>query len=169
MTLSMYQASVPVHVHGLNNLSAILTKAENHAAAKKIDSSVLVNARLYPDMFPLSRQVQIACDMVKGSAARLAGLDVPSFPDTETTFAELQQRIGKTLVFIQSLKPEQIDGSENRTVSLKIKGKETTLQGQPYLLQFVTPNFYFHIVTAYDILRHNGVEVGKADFLGPVP
>jgi len=168
MALSMYQASVPVFIHGLNNLSAILTKAETHATAKKIDPSVLVNARLYPDMFPLARQVQIACDIVKGGVARLAGLEVPSFPDTETTFLELQQRIQKTIAFIQSATPQQIDGSETKTISLKVGGKEMSFEGHAYLLRFVNPNLYFHISIVYAILRHNGLEIGKADFLGPI-
>ncbi|MCC7260378.1 MAG: DUF1993 domain-containing protein [Alphaproteobacteria bacterium] len=166
MTLSMYQASLPAFVRILTNLSAILTKAEAHAAAKKIDPSVLINARLAPDMFPLARQIQIATDGVKGCAARLAGIDVPSYADTETTFAELQARIAKTITFMQSVKPAQIDGSEERDIQLKVGGHELKFKGQPYLLTFVIPNFYFHVTTAYAILRHNGVEIGKQDFLG---
>jgi hypothetical protein len=166
MSLSMYQASIPTFVRGLQNLSAILAKAEAYATAKKIEPSVLVNARLAPDMFPLSRQVQIASDGVKGCAARLAGIEVPSFPDTESTFSELQERIAKTIKFIQGVKPAQIDGSEDRTVTLKMGGQEKNFQGQPYLLDFVIPNFYFHITAAYAILRHNGLDIGKKDFLG---
>jgi len=168
MTLSMYQASVPNFIFGLKNLSAVLTKAEAYATAKKIDPSVLVNARLYPDMFPLSRQVQIACDIVKGGIARLAGVEIPSFPDTESTFAELQQRIQKTLAFIQSATAQQIDGSEKKTVSLKVGGKDKEFEGQDYLLRFVIPNFYFHTSITYALLRHNGLEIGKADYLGPI-
>jgi hypothetical protein len=166
MSLSMYQASIPVFIRILGNLSAILDKAAAHAEAKKIDPSVLVNARLAPDMFPLSRQVQIATDGVKGCAARLAGIEIPSFADTESTFPELQARIAKTVAFLQSVRADQIDGSENRTVTLKTRGKDTSFQGQAYLLTFVNPNFYFHVTTAYDILRHNGVELGKTDYLG---
>src|ERR1700733_690458 len=144
MTLSMYQASIPVFVRGLNNLSAILTKAAAYAEAKKIEPSVLINARLAPDMFPLSRQVQIATDGVKGCAARLAGIEVPSFPDTETTFDELQARIAKTIAFLQSVKAAQIDGSEDRAITLKAGPRELNFKGQAYLLSFVIPNFYFH-------------------------
>jgi uncharacterized protein len=166
MSLDMYQASIPVFVRMLDNLSSILDKGAAFAEAKKIDPSVLITARLAPDMFPLSRQVQIATDMVKGCAARLAGLEVPSYEDNETTFVELQARIAKTVTFLQSVSAEQINGSEGRTVTLKIRGKEIDFQGQPYLLHFVLPNLYFHITTTYAILRHNGVELGKMDFIG---
>ena len=166
MSLSMYQASIPVFIRVLGNLSAILDKAAAHAEAKKIDPSVLVSARLAPDMFPLSRQVQIATDGVKGCAARLAGIEIPSFADTETTFPELKARIAKTVAFLNSVRADQIDGSESRTVTLKVRGKDTSFQGQAYLLTFVNPNLYFHVTTAYDILRHNGVELGKMDYLG---
>ena len=168
MTLSMYQASIPTFIHGLANLSAILTKAEQHATAKKIDPSVLINARLYPDMFALARQVQIATDIVKGGVARLAGTEVPSFPDTETTFPELQARIAKVSEFIGGFKPAQIDGSEGKAIHLKVGGNDMVFEGQPYLLSFVIPNFYFHISIAYAILRHSGVEIGKMDFLGKI-
>lgn len=168
MTLSMYRASIPTFVHGLTNLSAILSKAESHAAAKKIDPSVLLNARLYPDMFALTRQVQIATDIIKGGVARLAGVEVPSFPDTETTFPELQARIAKTSEFINGFKAVQIDGTEDKTISLKVGGNDMAFKGQPYLLSFVIPNFYFHISIAYAILRHNGVDIGKMDFLGNI-
>lgn len=166
MTLSMYQASIPVFIRGLNNFAAILKKGEDYAVAKKIDPSVFVNARLAPDMFPLSRQVQIATDVVKGGGARLAGVDVPSFADEETTFAELQARIAKTIAFLETLKPAQIDGSENKPVTLKVGGRELQFTGQVYLLSFVLLNLYFHTTVAYSILRHNGVDVGKMDFLG---
>jgi len=169
MSLSMYQASVPPFLRVLGNLSAILQKTEAHAEAKKIEAAIFINARLAPDMFPLSRQIQIATDGVKGCAARLAGIEVPSYPDTETTFAELQARIKKTADFLQSVKAAQIDGSEERTVTLKIRNKEINLKGQAYLLNFVIPNFYFHVTAAYAILRHNGVEIGKMDFLGKPP
>jgi hypothetical protein len=164
----MYQASIPVFMHGLTNLSGILSKAESHATAKKIDPSVLLNARLYPDMFALTRQVQIATDIVKGGVARLAGVDVPSLPDTETTFVELQARIVKISEFISGFKPVQIDGAEDKTIDLKVGGNDMKFKGQPYLLSFVIPNFYFHISIAYAILRHSGVDIGKMDFLGNI-
>lgn len=166
MSLSMYKASIPIFVRGLNHLSAILAKAESEAATKKIDPSVFINARLAPDMFPLSRQIQIVSDGVKGCAARLAGIEVPSFPDTETTFAELQARIKKTITFIESVKPAQIDGTEDKQISLKVGGHELSFTGQDYLLNFVTPNFYFHVTAAYAILRHHDIQIGKWDFLG---
>ena len=168
MSLSMYQASVPTFIHGLNNLATILTKAAAYAEAKKIDPSVLINARLAPDMFALARQVQIATDIAKGGAARLAGVEVPSFPDTETTFAELQARIAKIITFLQSLKAAQIDGSEEKTITLKVGGNDMKFTGQAYLLSFVIPNLYFHITTTYAILRHNGLDIGKKDFLGAI-
>lgn len=168
MSLSMYQASVPVFIRGLSNLSAILEKAAAHAEEKKIDPAIFINSRLAPDMFALARQIQIATDSVKGCAARLAALEVPSFPDTENTFPELQERIAKTIAFIETVTAEQIDGSEERNIALKVGGKELNFLGQPYLLYFVLPNFYFHITAAYAILRHNGVPVGKMDFLGSI-
>jgi uncharacterized protein len=166
MTISMYQASVPVMVRMLGNLSAILTKAEADAEARKIDPSVFLEARLAPDMLPLTRQIQIASDAAKGGAARLAGIDVPSFPDTETSFSELQARIKQTVDFMESLTPAQIDGSEVKTITLKFPGREVSFPGQVFLLSFTLPNFFFHVTTAYAILRHNGVTVGKMDFLG---
>jgi len=168
MTLSMYQASVPVFLHGFENLSAILKKGEAYAAEKKFEPSVLINAQLAPDMFPLSRQVQITTDIVKGGVARLAGVEVPSFPDTETTFAELQARITKVSDFLKTFMPAQIDGSEKKKIELKVGGNDLKFEGQPYLLNFVIPNFYFHLTTTYAILRHNGVAVGKMDFLGNI-
>ncbi len=166
MTLSMYQASVPVFIRGLENLSAILSKAAAHAEVKKIDPAVFINARLAPDMFALARQVQTVSDAAKGCAARLAGVAVPSFPDTETTFPELQARIAKTIAFLKGLTAAQIDDSEERAVTLKMRGEDATFRGQSYLLSLALPNFYFHLTTAYDILRHNGVELGKGDYLG---
>jgi hypothetical protein len=168
MSLSMHQASIPVFIRMLGNLSAILDKAEAFAKAKKIDSAVLINARLAPNMYALARQVQIATDTAKGCAARLAGIAIPSYADTETTFPELHARIAKTIAFLQSIGATQIDGSENRSITLKLGGTETPFLGQPYLLTFALPNFYFHVTTAYDILRHNGVEIGKPDYLGSV-
>lgn len=167
MTISMYTASVPLLTQMLQSLDGILAKAEQHAAAKKIDPSVLLQARLYPDMFPLVRQVQIASDNAKGIAARLAGVDIPSFADTEQTFGELRARINKTLDFIASITPEQVDGSEDRQVVV-YKGApyEMQLAGQTYLIQYGLPNFLFHVTTAYAILRHNGVEIGKNDYIG---
>ncbi|MGZ5526501.1 MAG: DUF1993 domain-containing protein, partial [Methylomonas sp.] len=166
MSLTMYQASIPAFVRMLGNLSAILDKAAAHAEAKKIDPAVFVNARLAPDMFPLSRQVQIATDIVKGCAARLAGIEVPRYEDNETTFAELQARIDKTKAFLQSISASQIDGSEQRQITLKFGSRELNFLGQPYLLDFVLPNFHFHLSMTYAILRHNGVEIGKKDYIG---
>lgn len=169
MTISMYQASVPAFLQQLNALSGVLQKAEAHAAARKFDPAVLLNARLFPDMFPLTKQVQIACDFAKGGPARLAGVQAPAYEDSEKSFSELQARIEKTIAFVKTLKPEQIDGSEGRDITIKIGGNPVTLKGQPYLVNFVLPNFYFHATTAYGILRHNGVELGKRDFIGAVP
>ena len=168
MTLSMYQACVPPCIHALQNLSAILTKAENYAQSRKIDPSVLINARLYPDMFPLVRQIQIASDVIKGGCARLSGAEAPSFEDKEATFPELQERIAKTIAFIKGLKAEQFEGSETRAIALKVGGQDLKFEGQPYLLQFVIPNVYFHISIAYAILRHNGLDIGKKDYLGAI-
>ena len=166
MTISMYQASAPRFANTLRNLSVILDKAETHCAAKKIDPVALTTARLFPDMFAFTRQVQIACDTAKGAVARLAGVDIPKHEDTEQTFAELKARIAKTLDFIESLKPERIDGSEEKEIVLPMRSGERRYKGMQYLLGFAYPNFYFHITTAYNILRHNGVEVGKQDFIG---
>jgi hypothetical protein len=162
----MYQASVPRFANILKNLSAILDKAQAHAEAKKIDPLVLSNARLYPDMLPMKRQVYIACDTAKNAVARLAGVEPPKHEDIEETFAELKARIAKTLDFIQTFKPAQIDGSEDKTIHLKLGQREVDFKGMQYLLGHALPNFYFHVVTAYDILRHNGVEIGKRDYLG---
>ena len=169
MSISMYQASVPVFIRGLENLSAILHKAVAHAEAKKIDPSVLVNARLYPDMLPLSRQVQIASDNSKGPAARLAGVERPVYEDTEVTFDELQARIAKTIAFLKTLTPAQVDGSEERDITVQFPGREMHFKGLPYLLGFALPNFFFHVTTAYAILRASGVELTKPDFIGALP
>ena len=166
MSISMYQASIPVLNGVLANLSKILEKAEAHAAEKKIAPEVFVQARLYPNMYPLVRQVQIATDVAKGCGARLAGQEPPKFEDNETTFAELQSRIAKTVAFLESFTPAQIDGTEEKMVNLKVGGYEKTFLGLPYLFEFVLPNVYFHTTTTYAILRHWGVELGKADFLG---
>lgn len=166
MTISMYAASVPRLVGMLRNLDAILAKAQAHAVAKKIDPAVLLAARLFPDMLPLAKQVQIASDHAKGAVARLAGVEVPRFEDDEQSFEELQARLARTIAFVESFSAGQIDGSEEREIALKIGGREMTFKGMPYLLGFALPNFYFHVVTAYDILRHSGVEIGKRDYIG---
>ena len=166
MTISMYQASAPRFANLLKNLSAILDKAKAHAEAKKVDELVLTSSRLYPDMYPLARQVQIACDSAKGAVARLAGVEAPKHEDTEQSFDELKERIAKTLAFIATLKPAQIDGSEEKDIVLKIQGKDLPFKGLPYLLGFAWPNFFFHLTTAYNILRHDGIELGKRDYVG---
>ncbi|MBW4509646.1 MAG: DUF1993 domain-containing protein [Scytonematopsis contorta HA4267-MV1] len=166
MSISMYQASVPVSIRTLNNLIGILEKGAIYAETKKIDPSVLVNSRLFPDMFPLSKQVQIASDIAKRGAAQLAGVEAPKFEDNETTFPELIERVQKTISYLDTFKPEQIDGSEERTITLQMRDNTLSFQGMPFLLYFVLPNVYFHVTTAYNILRHCGVEVGKQDFLG---
>ena len=150
----------------LRNLSVLIDKAEAHCTAKKIEPSALTTARLFPDMFPFTRQVQIACDTAKGAVARLAGVDIPKHEDTEQTFAELKARIAKTLDFIESIPAAKIDGSEDREIVLPMRSGERRFKGMQYLLGFAYPNFYFHVTTAYNILRHNGVEVGKQDFIG---
>lgn len=166
MTISMYQASAPVLLLQLNALSAMLDKAEAFAAAQGIDPATLIEARIAPDMFAFARQVQIASDMAKGGIARLAGREAPSYADDETSFAELKARIARTIAFIGSVEAEAIDGSETRPIVLKLRNRELALVGQPYLLHFVLPNFFFHVTTAYAILRAQGVPLAKADFLG---
>lgn len=168
MTISMYQASIPVFIFELENLLKILDKGAAFAESKKIDPLILTSARLAPDMFPLSRQIQIATDGVKGCAARLSGTDNPVFEDTETTFPELRERIEKTIAFIKTVTPAQIDGTEGKAILVKGRTRDRNFNGLDYLMRYVIPNFYFHATTAYAILRHNGVEVGKNDFLGPV-
>ena len=164
----MFDSSIPVFTQFLNALSAILKKAEAFCEAKKIDPDALLTARLFPDMFPLRRQVQLACDFAKGAGAGLAGIPVPSFPDEEKTFAELQARIAKTLDFLGTLKKEQFADAASRTVTLKIGGQDMNFPGATYLRHFALGNFYFHLTTAYDILRHNGLEIGKRDFMGGI-
>ncbi len=166
MTISMYQAGVPTIVRALNNLATVLEKADQHAAAKKIEPTAFVGARLYPDMFALAKQVQIASDISKGGAARLAQVEPPAFEDNETTFPQLIERLKKTVAFLETLKPEQIDASEARTITWSTRTATKSMQGMPYLLNHVLPNVFFHCATAYNILRHNGVELGKQDFLG---
>jgi hypothetical protein len=162
----MHAASVTMFVRALSQLAFVLEKAQAHAEAKKFDSAVLVSSRLYPDMLPLSSQVQIAADSAKGGAARLAGDTAPSFEDNEKTIPELVERCRKTIAYLESIDAAKFDGAEDRTVTWKTRSGEKSMQGLPYLLHQVTPNVYFHATTAYDILRHNGVEVGKRDFLG---
>jgi len=167
MTISMYTSSIPVFKQMLTSLQEVLTKAETHAAEKKIDPNVFLQARLFPDMFPLIRQVQIAADFAKGVSARLAGVEVPTYEDNEQNFADLQARINKTLAFIGNLTPGQIDGSEEREIVTQAgTPKEKRFTGQPYLLHYGLPHFFFHVTTAYSILRHNGVDIGKRDFIG---
>ena len=165
MSLSMYQASIPVFVRNLTNLKTILEKAAAHGQSKKLDEAVLVEARLYPDMLPLRSQVQIASDQAKG-ASRLAGVEPPSFADTEKTFAELIERVSKTIDFLNTLDAASFEGAETRDITRPIAGKPMTFTGATFLLNLIYPNFFFHVTTAYAILRHNGVEIGKADFIG---
>lgn len=165
--LSIYDTTIPPLKRTLGNLAAILEKGEQHADAKKVPHQVLLDARLFIDMYPLTRQIQIATDMSKGAGARLAGLEVPRYEDNETSFAELQARIAKTIEFLDSITPEQLVGAETREITITIRKAELKFSGQDYLLRWVLPNVYFHVTTAYNILRHNGVELGKQDFLGP--
>ena len=166
MSISMYQASVPRFVNILGNLSNILDKAQAHVDTKKLDVTVLTGYRLFPDMLPMTTQVLIACDTAKGVVARLAGLEIPVYEDTEKTLADLKARIAKTIAFIQSVSAEQIDGTEEKAIVTKRGDKETHYKGMQFLLGHAIPNFYFHVTTTYNILRHNGVEIGKRDFLG---
>ncbi len=166
MTISMYQASVPRLANILGNLSSILDKAQAHIDARRIDVSVLMDYRLFPDMFPFSKQVQIACDKARSVVARLAGMEVPFYKDDERTLAELKLRISKTIAFIKSVPPDRIDGTEDTEIVLPVSGKETRYKGMQLLLGHSMPNVYFHAATAYNILRHIGVEIGKRDFLG---
>lgn len=167
MAISMYAGSVPVFKQMLTSLRDVLTKAETHATEKKIDPNVLLQARLFPDMFSFTRQVQIASDFAKGVSARLAGVEVPSYEDNEQSFADLKARIDKTLAFIEKLTPTQIDGSEEREIVTQAgTTKEKRFVGINYLLHYGLPHFYFHVTTAYAILRHNGIEIGKRDFIG---
>jgi hypothetical protein len=166
MPLGMYQASVPAFLTMLNNLTAILSKAEAYAAERKIEPEVLLNWRLAADMFPLTRQIQIAADFAKGTTARLAGREVPKYADEEKSFAEIKARIAKTVKFVERFAAKDIDGSEGRDITLTIGGQEIHFKGEPYLVHFALPNFYFHATTAYAILRRCGVEIGKRDFIG---
>jgi hypothetical protein len=168
MAISMYRASAPIFLQFLPALSGCLDKAAAYAATKKVDPSVLLQARLFPDMFPLSRQVQLTADFAKGAMARLAGVEPPKYEDNETTVDQLKARIAKTLDFVKEFKPAQIDGSEDRDITLMLGGQSRSFKGENYLVGFALPNFFFHATTAYAILRHNGVELGKGDFMrGP--
>jgi hypothetical protein len=168
MSVSLYDVSIPILTLSLNNLAAILDKAASHSEAKKVDPKALPAARLIIDMLPLSAQIQIACDTAKGAAARLAGIEIPKHEDTEATLEELKARIAKTLVFIKSIKPEQLQGAETREVILKNPQGSLKFTGLTYVTNFVLPNFFFHVTMAYALLRKNGVELGKRDFLGPI-
>jgi uncharacterized protein len=168
MSISIYDFSIPVLTRGLTNLSAILDKGAAHATAKKFDSLVLAQSRLFPDMHPLVRQVQIACDTAKGAAARLAGIEVPKHEDTEVTFADLKARIAKTVDFLKSVTATQLKDAENRSIEIKFPSGSWKFTGTAYLTDFVLPNFYFHASIVYALLRKAGVEVGKSDFLGAI-
>ena len=168
MSVSLYDVSVPIFTLTLNNLAAILDKAASHAEVKKVDPKVLPGARLIIDMLPLSSQIQIACDTAKGAAARLAGIDVPKHEDTEATLAELKARVDKTLDFIKTIEPEQLQGAETREIVLQVPQSTLKFTGVNYLTNFVLPNFFFHVTMAYALLRKNGVDLGKRDFLGPI-
>jgi hypothetical protein len=166
MSISMYQVSVPRFVNILGNLSNILDKAQAYADAKKLDPVALTSFRLFPDMLPMTTQVQIACDTAKGVVARLAGVEIPVYEDNETTLAELKARVAKTIAFIQTITAAQVDGTEDKEIVIKRRDKETRYTGMQFLLGHAIPNFYFHVTTTYNMLRHNGVEIGKRDYLG---
>jgi uncharacterized protein len=168
MPVSLYDVSIPVFALSLSNLSAILDKAESYAQAKKVDPKAMPQARLIVDMLPLSAQIQIACDTAKGAAARLAGVAVPKHEDTEATLPELKARVAKTLDFIKTIKPEQLQGAETREIVLQFPQTTLKFNGINYLTNFVLPNFFFHVTMAYALLRKNGVDLGKRDFLGPI-
>jgi hypothetical protein len=168
MSISMYDFSIPILTRGLTNLSAILDKAAAHAAAKKFDPVVLAQTRLFPDMFPLVRQVQVACDTAKGAAARLAGIEVPKHEDTEVTFADLKARIAKTTDFLKTVGAAQLKDAESRSIEIKFPNGSWKFTGLAYLNDFVLPNFYFHFSMVYALLRKNGIDVGKMDFLGAI-
>ncbi len=165
MSTMMYRASVSAFDRHLASMQGYLAKGASYAADKKLDDTVLTQMRIYPDMFPLARQIMIACDFAKGASARLAGVEIPKFEDTEKSFAELQARAQKTRDFLATLKPEQFEGSESKKISLTIGGNPVEVVGEPYLLNLALPNFYFHSTTAYNLLRHAGVPVGKSDFV----
>lgn len=167
MMISMYQVSVPAFIRSLNNLAAILEKGAAHAQARKLDESVLLGSRLFPDMLPLVRQVQLATDTARSGAGRLAGADFPAYEDQETTIGQLLQRIRNSIGYLESLRPAQVEGSEDKSISWQTRSSTKSMPGLPYLMNHLLPNVHFHVTTAYAILRHNGVELGKKDFLGP--
>jgi hypothetical protein len=166
MSISVYSQTVPVFVRMLGNLSAILDKTAAHCTERKIDPAVLLGSRLFPDMFALARQVQLATDFAKGCAARMSGTELPKYEDTEATIDELKARIAKTIAFVQSIDAAKFDGADTRTITVPVRGEPTPFIGLVYLNNNVMPNFYFHVTTAYNILRHNGVALGKGDFVG---
>ena len=168
MPISMYDISVPAITRGLNNLSTFLDKAAAYAETKKFDPKALLDARLYPDMYSLLKQVQVVCDISKGAVARLAEVEVPKHEDNETTIVELKARIAKTLDFIKTVKPAQIQNGEGRTIAMKFPSGTLTFTGLSYVTDFMLPNFYFHLAMAYALLRHCGLEIGKRDFIGPI-
>ena len=168
MSITMHSASVPIFVRMLNNMLTWLDKAEAHATAKKFETSVLLGARLAPDMLPFTKQVQIGCDAAKFGVARLAGVEAPKFEDDETTLAELRERIRKTIDYVQSVPADKINGSEERDITVPRRDGPMIVKGEPYLKNFVLPNFFFHVTTTYALLRHNGVDLGKSDYLGPL-
>ena len=169
MSISMYQASIPVCIRALTNLDNVLRKGEAYVSEKKIDESVLLNSRLALDMMPLIRQIQISSDTSKGVGARLAGIENPKYEDSEKSFADLYARLHKTVEFLSGIKPEQVDGTEDKTVIMQLPNQELKFTGIDYLLGFALPNLAFHVSTAYNILRHNGVDIGKRDYLGDIP
>jgi len=168
MSISMHSASVPIFVRMLNNMLTWLDKAEAHATAKKFETSVLLNARLAPDMLPFTKQIQIASDAAKFGVARLAGVEAPKFEDNEATLAELRERVRKTIDYVQSVPADKINGSEERDITVPRRDGPMIVKGEPYLKNFVLPNFFFHVTTTYALLRHNGVDLGKSDYLGPL-
>ena len=169
MPLSMFQACVPPCLQTLGALGGVLTKAAAHAEAHRFDPAILLAARLYPTQFAFTRQVQVAADFAKGACARLSGTEAPKMDDTEATFPDLQTRLARTMDYVRTMTPAQLDGTEGREIVLKIGGNEMRFDGQTYLVHFVLPNLYFHATTAYAILRHNGVDLGKRDFIGVIP
>ncbi len=168
MTISLYDASVPVFRQMLGNLSDLLEKGEAHAKTRNFDPGNMLASRLAPDMLTLTKQVQIACDGAKGAVARLAGVDIPKHEDNEISMADLKARIAKTLEFVNSITREKIDGQEDRDITIVLRDRSMQMKGLPFLMHWAFPNFFFHVTTAYNLLRHNGVEIGKKDFLGKV-
>jgi hypothetical protein len=166
MSISMHSASVPIFVRMLGNMNTWLEKAEAHAKEKKFESSVYLSSRLAPDMLPFTAQIQIACDAAKFCMSRISGVDGPKFEDNEVTLAELRERINKTIAYVSSVPADAIDGTDAKDITVPRRAGPMLMKGETYLKQFVLPNFFFHVTTVYALLRHNGVELGKADFLG---